>query len=273
MPYLRASQINASKCMSNTLFTGKVYLRFDELPSTNDFARELLAKSRPPEGTVIRADTQTAGRGQFGSQWLSAPGENLTLSIILYPNWLRVADQFRLSETSALAVYDTVHRLLPSTVQRLPSIKWPNDIYMGSRKVAGILIQNTLAGACLETSVVGIGLNVNQTDFSSGAPNAASLALASGTNFDLEQVSEVLMECLERRYLQLKSGHSEALRSEYQARLYGLGEEKKFARPDGSVFTGTIQGVEPDGRLAVHIAGGALERFEVKSIQLLAETI
>ena len=123
--------------MTNTLFTGKVYYRFDELPSTNDYARDLLAKSRPSEGTVVRAASQSAGRGQFGSSWVAEPDANLTLSVILYPNWLKITDQFRLSEAVALAVRDTVsitvdggrwtvdgalhtvHRP-PSTVHRLP---------------------------------------------------------------------------------------------------------------------------------------------------------
>ncbi|MCB0545397.1 MAG: hypothetical protein KDC70_17850, partial [Saprospiraceae bacterium] len=102
--------------MANTLFIGKVYHRFDQLPSTNDHAAELIAKSTPPEGTVIRAASQTAGRGQFGSRWESAAGKNLTLSVILYPDWLEAGAQFHLSMATALALHDTVY----SIVQNLP---------------------------------------------------------------------------------------------------------------------------------------------------------
>ncbi len=254
--------------MKNTLFTGKVYYRFDELPSTNDYARDLLAKSRPSEGTVVRADSQSAGRGQFGSKWLTEPGVNLTLSVILYPNWLKITDQFRLSEAVALALLDTVNRL-PSTVNRQPStIKWPNDIYLGDRKTAGILIQNTLTGNHLETSIVGIGLNVNQTAFPPEIPNATSLCLATGRTFDLEAVAETLFECLERRYLQLKAGQTEILRAEYREHLLGLGALRNFARPDGSVFSGTIQGVQGDGRLEI-LGSHGLELFDIKAIQML----
>lgn len=261
--------------MKNTLFTGKVYYRFDELPSTNDYARDLLAKSRPAEGTVVHADSQSAGRGQFGSKWMTEPGVNLTLSVILYPNWLKITDQFRLSEAVALALLDTVNRQpstinrLPSTVYRLPStVKWPNDIYLGDRKTAGILIQNTLTGNHLETTIVGIGLNVNQTAFPPEIPNATSLCLATGRTFDLEAVADTLFECLERRYLQLKAGQTEALRAEYREHLLGFGALRNFARPDGSVFSGTIQGVQGDGRLEI-LGSNGLELFDVKAIQML----
>ncbi|MCB9316079.1 MAG: hypothetical protein H6569_08075 [Lewinellaceae bacterium] len=100
--------------MANTLFIGKVYLQFDELPSTNDYALELLAKSKPPEGTVIRAASQSAGRGQFGSQWESQAGKNLLISIILFPKWLLASEQFRLSEATALAVWETIMDALDS---------------------------------------------------------------------------------------------------------------------------------------------------------------
>ncbi len=254
--------------MSNTLFIGKVYYSFDELASTNDFARELLAKSRPPEGTVIRAASQTAGRGQFGSRWLTEPGANLTLSVILYPDWLTITDQFQLSEAIALAVRDTVHRP-PSTVHRPPStVKWPNDIYLGDRKTAGILIQNTLSGNRLETASVGIGLNVNQQVFPPEAPNATSMALFAGHTFDLDAVAQTLFENLERRYLQLKSGQNESLRAEYRQCLYGLDEERRFARPDGSAFRGIIRGVQPDGQLMIQTENG-FEFFSVKTIQML----
>ena len=265
--------------MANTLFIGKVYHRFDELASTNDYARELLAKSKPPEGTVIRAASQSAGRGQFGSKWVSEPGANLTLSVIFYPIWLLVSEQFRLSEAVSLAIRDTVQLAVsvgpgmveasPSPDYRLPAtVKWPNDIYLGNRKIAGILIQNTLNGDRLQASVVGIGLNVNQTAFPPEAPKAGSLALATGRQFDPDAVADILFECLEKRYLQLKADQGDALRAEYQTCLLGFGEARFFARADGSTFTGVIRAVQPDGRLMIQTDHGA-EVFAVKEIQML----
>ena len=255
--------------MTNTLFAGKVYHRFDELPSTNDYARDLLAKSKPPEGTVIRAASQSAGRGQYGSQWLSAPGQNLTLSLILYPGWLSPGASFRLSEAVALAVWDTVYDSLPAAAAKIPlHLKWPNDIYLDGRKTAGILIQNAFSGARWQHAIVGIGLNVNQPAFPPELPEASSMHIACGHTFDLEQVAGLLLERLERRYLQLKAGQTADLRREYHSRLLGMEEERRFADANGHIFEGQIVGVEDDGRLSIRTSAG-LRRFALKEVRML----
>jgi BirA family biotin operon repressor/biotin-[acetyl-CoA-carboxylase] ligase len=247
---------------TNTLFVGKVYERFDELHSTNDWAAELIAKSKPAEGTVVRADTQTAGRGQFGSRWMSPPGQNLLLSVILYPHWLAVQDQFYLSMAVALALHDTISR--PAC-----TVKWPNDVYLGDKKTAGILIQNTLSGASIQTSVVGIGLNVNQITFDPALPNPTSLAAFTGATFGLDVVMVQLFECLEQRYLQLKSGRLAEIKSDYEAILYRRNERSRFVRTaDGCLFDGTILGVAPSGHLRVDVANEGVSFFDLKEIRL-----
>ena len=267
-PRLFVGVKSPSKCMANTLFIGKVYHRFDEIASTNDYARELLAKSKPPEGTVIRAASQSAGRGQYGSRWLSAPGENLLMTIILYPTWLSANEQFHLSEAVALAVLDEV-RLQIRRPQGPPllraTVKWPNDIYLNDRKTAGILIQNTLSGSFLQSSIVGIGLNVNQREFPPEAPKATSLYLTSGERTDLDALANRLFAYVEQRYLQLKNGHTAALRSEYLQNLYGLGEHRTFTRANGSRFEGMIQRVADDGRLVIRTGAGE-EAFGLKEV-------
>ena len=261
--------------MANTLFIGKVYLRFDELPSTNDHAAELLVsagpsaalaytKSKPVEGTVIRADSQSAGRGQFGSRWESAAGKNLTFSVILYPSWLEIGAQFTLSMAVALAVHDAVSSLVGSD---LPvRIKWPNDLYTDGRKTAGILIQNGLAGTSIQSSIVGIGLNVNQLNFDPSLPNPTSLALSSGRTFDLDQIADFLFECLEQRYLQLKAGQAVQIRSAYESLLYRRGVETDFTdTATGVDFTGIVLGVTAAGQLRVLTEQGE-RTFGVKEI-------
>ncbi len=257
--------------MKNTLFTGNVYHRFDELPSTNDYAAELIAKSTPPEGTVVRAATQTAGRGQYGSRWESTPGQNLLLSVIYHPSWLETGAQFYLGMAVALSLHDTVCRSLPTVHPPLSTlkIKWPNDLYIGDRKAGGILIQNSLSGQFLQSSVIGIGLNVNQLEFETSLPNPTSLALAFGRNFDLELVSDKLLECLEQRYLQLKSGHYAEIKAEYERHLYRLGVPARFARPDGAEFTGVIRGVRADGRLRLEQEAGLEEIFDLKELRFM----
>lgn len=264
--------------MINTLFIGKVCRRFEELTSTNDYAFELIsragegkaAKSKPPEGMVVWADNQTAGRGQFGSRWESTPGKNLTFSVILYPIWLEVPAQFYLSMAMALGLRDAVASPgPPGGGEPGTAIKWPNDLYLGNRKAAGILIQNTISGQYLQASVVGIGLNVNQLEFDPGIPNPTSLALAQGRLFDLESVAGRLFECLEQRYLQLKSDQRKLLKTEYEQCLYRLGEPVLFRRmADDSEFSGTIRGVTETGMLKVETASGE-ETFEVKEIRFL----
>jgi BirA family biotin operon repressor/biotin-[acetyl-CoA-carboxylase] ligase len=232
---------------------------------------ELLTKSKPPEGTVVRADSQSAGRGQFGSRWESEPGKNLTLSVILCPTWLETQAQFYLSMAVALALHDLANALQSEFRNPQSAIKWPNDLYLGDRKTAGILIQNTLSGQHLQTSVVGIGLNVNQTAFDPALPNPTSLALFFGKKFDLDAVAECLFECLEHRYLQLKSGQRTAIKAEYEQSLFRLGEPSKFVRAaDNSEFTGIIRGVTAAGRLRLETAAGE-ETFEVKELRMVVQ--
>ena len=338
--------------MSNTLFVGKVYHRFDELPSTNDLAAKLVdlsevssplkglegtAKTKPPEGTVVRAANQTAGRGQLGSKWHSSSGDNLLLSIIFYPTWLEVQAQFYLSMAVALGVNDVIgslghlslghsslghsslghsslgHSSLGrlslghSSLGRLSlgrlslgrlslghlslgrlslgrlslghsslghlslghSIKWPNDLYLGNKKTAGILIQNVLSGSNLQSSIVGIGLNANQLSFPPDLPNATSLALTFGKTMDLDKIAERLFECLERRYLQLKAGNRAAIKTEYEENLWRRGERSCFVRSSENVeFEGIILGITEHGFLQVETKAG-LEEFEVKQLRFV----
>jgi len=273
--------------MSNTLFVGKVYHRFDELPSTNDWAAKLVAriedasslnienepaKTKPPEGTVVRAANQTAGRGQLGSLWHSAPEENLLISIIFYPTWLEVQAQFYLSMAVALGLNDVIGSLGYSSLGHSSlghSIKWPNDLYLGNKKTAGILIQNVLSGPSLQSSIVGIGLNVNQMNFPPELPHATSLALAGGQKLDLNLVAERLFECLERRYLQLKAGHLGAIQQEYEDQLWRLGEHSRFVRSSTDAeFEGIILGVTARGLLRLETVTG-MEEFEVKQLRFV----
>ena len=270
---------------TNTLFVGKVYACFDELPSTNDWAKQLIAgsvslpdtltsvstKSKPPEGTLVRAVRQSAGRGQFGSIWESERGLNLTVSCVLYPHWLSVGDQFALSTAVALAVKDVcAEALTESALASAVKVKWPNDIYAGERKICGILIENTLSGGHLQSSVVGIGMNVNQAVFPSELPFAGSLSLAAGRSFDVETLLARLCESLERRYLQLRAQGCAALLRAYEAELLGKDAPRMFAHlaKDGSPFAGLVDGVENDGRLRLRTDRG-LERFDLKELRLL----
>ena len=247
----------------NTQFLGKVLLRFEELDSTQTFAQELLKGQPPPaEGTVVIASFQWAGKGFLKNKWESAAGKNLLLSLIVYPGFLPVGRAFLLSQAIGLGLRDWVSRYIEDRTR----IKWPNDIYIGNKKIAGVLIQNSLSGAKIQHSVVGIGINVNQTEFPAYLPNPCSLKGETGLDLDLEECLAGLLENLERRYLQLKNGNWQGIAEDYHHYLYGIGERRHFIGPGGKVFEGRIDGVGENGYLLV-FADGQLKSFEIKELQ------
>ena len=246
-----------------TLFTGQQLLWLPSCASTNTEAQALIVQNRASEGCTIITDFQTAGRGQRGNQWEAAPAENLMLSVVWQPTFLAAAEQFQLSQAVALGVHDWACALLgPDPKVKL---KWPNDLYYGDQKLGGILIENTLSGPKIQYSIIGIGLNVNQQRFD--VPTATSFGQLTGRAYAREVLAARLLECLERRYLQLRAGQVGHLRRAYLQALYRFQETHSFLI-DGKTVTGQIVGVENDGRLAVAI-GTELRRFGLQEIRHL----
>ncbi len=233
------------------------------MDSTNSYAQALLSKSNPSEGTVISTYCQTAGRGQIGSRWESEPDKNISLSAIFYPNFLEARDQFQLNQCISLAVFDLVKNCLPD---HPVSIKWPNDIYVGGRKIAGILIQNSLINTQIRSTVAGIGINVNQATFLTNPPNPTSLLLETGREHPLPDLVPQLCGHLEARYLQLKAGKIVPLQHDYLRHLYRFGQLASYRRTNGQTFQGIIQGIDEMGRLKVEV-GGNVECFDLKEIR------
>jgi BirA family transcriptional regulator, biotin operon repressor / biotin---[acetyl-CoA-carboxylase] ligase len=245
----------------HTLFTGQQLVWLPECGSTNTEAQQLVVQNRATDGCCVLTDNQTAGRGQRGNRWEAAAGENLTLSVVWKPAFLPAADQFLLSQAVALAVHDWLTALLgPSPQLR---VKWPNDIFYGHQKLGGILIENTLSGAKIQHSVVGIGININQQQFA--VPTATSLARLTARQYNRPAVAARLLEHLERRYLQLRAGRIGALRTEYLQVLYRFQEEHEY-EAGGQLFRGQIVGVDEAGRLAVAVRD-QLRYFDLKEIR------
>ena len=248
----------------NTLFVGKNFVLLPEVDSTNTAANALL-ESNAVDGTAIRAISQTKGRGQLGSNWETEAGQNLTISLILYPQFLASKQIFVLNKMVACALRDTVTEFLPNEEVLL---KWPNDILINRKKVAGILIENNLEQGRFKSSIIGIGLNVNQVDFDSKVHGkATSMCLEGGTNFDIEVVMQRLFENLEARYLALRAGRTEQVERDYLANLYGY-QEDSLAEINGEKKTVHIAGVAADGRLALQEAG-KLYFYGLKEIRFL----
>lgn len=246
----------------NTLFTGKFLLQIDETTSTNSLMKDWLSNNKPIDGTVILTENQTAGRGQAGNTWKSAPGMNLTFSLLYLCKFLEVKDQFLLSAAISLGLRNAVQQMLPDADVK---IKWPNDILVNQQKVAGILIENTLQGHFLHYSIVGIGLNVLQEDFD-GLPNASSLK-KNGFEGNKENALSVVLEEVEKQFLLLRNNKFEGLIQNYHRHLFGKDEWRNFL-VDDKIIRGTITGVEKSGRLNVEFESG-MRQFWHKEIGFL----
>ena len=238
------------------LFTGTNIVDLDSAESTNNYALNLLREKQPFEGTVVRTFRQTLGRGQRQKQWESEDFSNLTFSIIYYPVFLSVSRQFQLSKAIALGVADFVKSVVQTDPDsyRDVKIKWPNDIYVGKKKIAGILIENSVSGNKISSAVIGIGLNVNQTKFSAEIPNPVSLKMISGKELDLEKCFQELSVTLEARYMQLKAGKENVINEQYHKALFGLNEQREFIIENKKRIA-EIVGVDELGRLKLSEAG------------------
>ena len=238
-------------------------LWYDSIDSTNTEALRRLGEFASP--VVLSAREQTAGRGQRGNTWFSSPGQNLTFSIVLpFAQWhpMPAADAPWLN---FLASYSVAAYLRETGVPC--AIKWPNDIYAQRRKICGMLVENTFAGAFLAASVVGIGLNVNQREFPQLA-NATSMALLTGQSYSVEACLEAFLAVFERELARLFSSR-EALFADYERLLFQRGVEATYRDLcSGGEFRGVIQGVEPDGRLRV-MEGESARYYRFKEISYI----
>lgn len=251
-----------------TLFIGKSLLFLHEVESTNTYAMNLLRNVNPLEGTVVYTDHQTKGKGQRGAVWMSKLGQNLTLSVILKPGFLSRNDTFYLSKISALAVYDVLTDIF-TTSQYDIKIKWPNDILINHKKVAGILIENSFATNALQYSVIGIGINVNQEQFDEFERIATSLHLIAGKTFDKMEVMKQVCGKLEKWYLKLKEGKTDLIDKKYTEVLFGMNQILDFEDIDSTRFQGTINGVSKDGKLVLTLSDSSQKLYEIKELKFV----
>ncbi len=248
----------------NTLFVGKVLHEFDTLASTNQYAAKLLTEGQPIEGTIILTHDQYAGKGQASNKWESEPRKNLTFTTILYPKFLPARKQFLLNQVISLSVFDTLQKYIRHGL----TIKWPNDIYVFDKKITGILIQNSLQGSTLQSAIIGIGLNVNQQQFVSNAPNPTSMTLEIGKVLDLERILAAFCQHLEYNYLQLKANQTQLIQERYLNNLFRFKKDAFYRRLDGTIFKGQIKGVTDIGKLIIKTGDGE-ENFAFKEVKYI----
>ena len=234
--------------------------RIHEIGSTNNYAATQLLTKRLPEGIVFVADSQVDGRGQTSNKWESESNMNLTFSLLLYPDFLEITRQFEISKAISLGVSD----FLKEHTEQV-SIKWPNDIYIGKGKVAGILIENSVRINVISSCIVGIGLNVNQMGFKSDAPNPVSLSQITGKGYNLEVALSDLCLKIDARYIQLCNGAFRQIDEDYIQMLYQFGVWSQYSDENGD-FEGRITGVDEIGRLLIETRNGKVNQYQFKEV-------
>jgi len=248
----------------NTLFTGKLIKYLPSCHSTNDVAVQMIQSEHVVfEGTVIITDNQTAGRGQRGNVWEANAGENLTFSLILKPSFLKASDQFQLNVAISLGVLDFLREFIDADL----SVKWSNDIYHENKKMGGILIENSLQGYQIGHSIIGIGLNINQTKFDNLSATSLRNITQNPLKYDLSEMLKKLLENLEMNYLKIKNNGYEFLKTKYLANLFRF-QEYHYYRSNGQQFTGKIVGIDETGKLGIE-TGGNVIYFDFKEVQFV----
>jgi BirA family biotin operon repressor/biotin-[acetyl-CoA-carboxylase] ligase len=225
-------------------------IRLDEVDSTNLYAERLISKEETPEGTVVAAAFQSAGKGQGDNTWESERGKNLTFTLILRPVFLPAGEQFHLNMAVTLGVIDFARSLGVEA-----AVKWPNDIHAGGKKIAGLLISHRVSGTMLEYTIAGIGINLNQEVFPATLPDAASVKMITGKEVPPDSALDAILGSLRERYLQLREEDPGQIRAEYLSCLKGYGKWQEF-ESGGSRFEGMITGVDEYGRLLVESRNG-----------------
>lgn len=236
--------------------------------STSDYLQEKMRTEKVDEGTIVWAEYQTRGRGQRGNRWEANEGENLMFSILLYPE-IKVTSSFSLLQAVSLAVRDTVAEYGIEDV----TVKWPNDIYVGERKVCGMIVDQSVYDGMITDAIAGIGLNVNQKGFPEEFVNPISMSIASGKIFDREEVLLRLRAKLMARYNMVLNGDREDLEKDYLRHLFRYGEMSIYVDAEsGEEFEGMIVGVTDDGKLKIETATGE-KRYAFKEVRYKFKSI
>ena len=270
------------------------FIELNEVTSTNSFLSDYRPQ-QPTDLTLVTAEYQTAGRGQTGNSWESAPGQNLLFSLLLYPTFLPPSHLFLLSETIALSIREAIDTFLnarPNSVDShslitpshpTVSVKWPNDIYVGDRKIAGILIENELCGSHVGRCIIGCGVNINQAEFHSNAPNPISLCQLLGHDTPRLLVLDTIITHFRRHYTDLQATFAAdssnpdpthvappSLHATYLSNLYRrFGLHTYHETSTSTSFLAEIADIEPTGHLLLRDTSGQLRRYAFKEVSFV----
>ncbi|MES2543552.1 MAG: biotin--[acetyl-CoA-carboxylase] ligase [Bacteroidota bacterium] len=239
-------------------------IKLDAIDSTNDFLKNLSATQLVENFTVVTAESQTNGKGQMGAKWVSESGKNLIMSVLIKDLLLDIHQIYNLNVAVSLGVITALEKF---SIPNL-SIKWPNDIMSANKKVGGILIENTIKTNGEIISIVGLGLNVNQTGFED-LPKASSLAVIMNINFEKEELFNAIIENIKFTIAQLMNQQSDGLWANYNSTLFKRGIPMPFETQNGQQFMGIIQDVNRLGRLQVLLEDDSIATFDIKEIAML----
>ena len=245
--------------MKQALF-GKEIIHLSNIDSTNNFVAKLLSENLCQNGAVILADQQTQGKGQRGNVWLSESGKNLLCSFVFKPDNLSVAKQTALTWATSLSLLETLRKFNIEA-----QVKWPNDILINGKKIAGILIENQLQGNRINCSIIGIGLNINQTSFSE--LNATSLILETNEKVEPRTFLNLLANEMNEQFDFIKSSSFEYLKNEYESHLFQMNELKKYKDEFGE-FSGKIIGTTDEGKIVIE-KSNTIMTYALKEVAFL----
>ncbi len=238
-------------------------IKLSSVDSTNNYTADFLRRNQLTEGSIICTLYQNKGKGLEKNSWESEKGRNILLSLILYPQFLPISNQFMLSKAVSLGIVNYALSKIPNV-----KIKWPNDIYYQNKKLAGILIENTIRESRISQSIIGIGLNLNQTVFFSDAPNPCSLSNVSGKSYSLDQEIIKLRNNIRFFYDKLRAEKFKEINSEYLKCLYRFNEFHPY-KSNNNIFKGKIIGVNEFGHLQVTTENNDKKEFDLKEIEFI----
>lgn len=245
------------------MYIGRKIIHYNLVTSTNDMAELLIRSGDDCDGTIIFAEEQSEGRGQKGNNWESEAGMNLTVSLILRPRFLSPDRQFLISKIVSLSIVD-----LLKSYSEYVTIKWPNDIYIKGDKIAGILIEHSTIGDIIDSSIAGVGLNINQDRFVSDAINPVSLKMVTGSQYKVKDLLKELTTHLNYWHTRLVDGDYATIDREYTKHLYLFGLAAQY-KVSGLTINGIIVGVDQFGHLLLEDEGGTVRKFAFKEISFI----
>jgi len=240
-------------------------VKLNAIDSTNNFLKNLVKDTSTENWTVITTENQTSGRGQFQNKWHSEPGKNLMFSVLCKLENFETEHAFFLNCAVSLAIFETLHAHIPKKL----SIKWPNDILSYSKKLCGILIENTVHNNKIIRSIIGVGLNVNQDQFDKKLVNATSMKQVANREFDRDALLKDIISGLKHQTELLNHKKFDQIKKNYEKHLYRMNIPAMYKNSLGHQFMGKIMGINKEGNLLVELQNERIKSFDLKEIQFI----